>query len=449
MKKKYTLFALLLMAILSTNAQVLFKSNFQNWLGVNNDSIPSDFKGATNNFLADSIIKLTTGGVYGTNNVRLVNSTSSGKRFSTDPMPVTNGTSYEVKIWVKGQGDVAARIWSGSYAGSVTYQNINTNSWTVFSQTVTANATVPDGQFIIYVRNSKSANGHIQIDSLVVSNVSIATVSIKNIQTPGNQGDTSQYYGQTVNTGGIVTAVKSAGKYWVQSGTGQYAGVYVFDSANNGPAKGDSVTFTATVAEYFGLTELINISNFSVVSSGNQLPTVTIVTASSANTELYEGVLIKVLMGQCTSDTTGNSYQEWKIDDGSGDVIVDGFIFPYGPILGTYYNVTGVLDYNFSNFKILPRDINDIQILNSVNEFETPTTVVFPNPANDFLVFKLSEANTTIKIMDSMGREIEQFLSSENIYTYNTSKLSSGIYFYTVKNKNSENFFTDKFVVNR
>jgi len=446
MKKIYTLVLGLFVAGTIANAQIIFQSNMDTWLGPNNDSIPADFTGATNNFNPDSIIKITVGANFGTNTARLVNSTTSGKRLSSNPTPVTNGTSYEVKFWVKGEGDIAARVWSGTYAGSVVYQSINTSSWTEITKTVTANATVADGQFIIYARNTRAAGGHIEIDRVEVSNLTVPFTSIYDIQTPGSQADTSQYFGQTVLTGGIVTAKQAAGKYWVQSGTGPYSGVYVFDSANNNPNVGDSVTFTAQVAEYFNLTELINISNFTVVSSGNTLPTATTLSTNAVNNEQYEGVLVSVINASCISDTTSNSNQEWSVNDGSGDVIVDGFIFPFGPAIGTDYNVTGVVDYNFGNFKILPRNINDIQISTSINEFDNVKVAVYPNPVQNFINFDLNINNYSVRIVDITGKTVSNSVSTSNKHKVNTTNFNNGIYFYTISN-NGNTITTNKFIV--
>jgi len=447
MKKIYTLFIGLLVAGTVANAQIIFQSNFDTWLGPNNDSIPADFTGATNNFAADSLIKVTTGADFGSNTVRLVNSSTSGKRLSSNPIPVTNGTSYQVKYWVKGQGEVDARIWSGTYAGSVVYQTINSSTWVEITKTVTANATVADGQFIIYARSTNAAGGHIEIDRVQVSNASVPFTPIFDIQTPGSQADTSQFFGQTVLTGGIVTAKQAAGKYWIQSGTGAYSGVYVFDAGNNNPSVGDSVTLTAQVAEYFNLTELINISNFTVISSGNTLPAATVLSTNAINNEQYEGVLVRVTGANCVSDTTSNSNQEWTVNDGSGNVIVDGFIFPYGPTIGTQYNVTGVVDYNFGNFKILPRNINDIEISTSIIEFDNVRVAVYPNPAQNFINFEVNTNNYSVRIVDITGKTVNNTVSTSNKHRVNTANLNNGIYFYTIINNNGNVITANKFVV--
>jgi len=70
--------------------------------------------------------------------------------------------------------------------------------------------------------------------------------------------------------------------------------------------------------------------------------------------------------GICDNDDFG--YGEWSLDDASGPVRVDDFIYDeFIPVLGTSYQVTGILYYSYGEFKILPRDENDIVEILSVD----------------------------------------------------------------------------------
>jgi len=84
-------------------------------------------------------------------------------------------------------------------------------------------------------------------------------------------------------------------------------GIFIFDGSN--PAVnvqvGDKVQVTGEVKEFFGLTQLTNITNITVVSSGNALPTATDISLPVAATvtnsdgelipdlEQYEGMLVR------------------------------------------------------------------------------------------------------------------------------------------------------------
>ncbi|MFQ6614562.1 MAG: hypothetical protein ACE5D1_06935, partial [Fidelibacterota bacterium] len=58
----------------------------------------------------------------------------------------------------------------------------------------------------------------------------------------------------TVTVSGIITATNGSSKYYLQDGSTDWDGIYIYDSGVT-MAQGDSVTFTATVSEYYGFTE--------------------------------------------------------------------------------------------------------------------------------------------------------------------------------------------------
>jgi hypothetical protein len=178
----------------------------------------------------------------------------------------------------------------------------------------------------------------------------------------------SDYDGETVTVSGVVTAV-SPGSYpnfYLQdpAGTGWH-GVYVYDTTVD-PLRGDSITVTAVVDEYYGLTELKNVAQFTIVSSGNALPEPEdITTAALAGgcgvlPEAYEGVLVRVTDAVVTQ--LPDDYGQWTVDDGSGECQIDDNLFSYTPSPGdTIDAITGVVDYGFGEYGLLPRDANDIE----------------------------------------------------------------------------------------
>lgn len=434
MKKIYLLLSSLL-CLGALNAQT-FTSNFANW----NAGDPTDFMGTRTNLSSDSINQVT-GGNYGPFACQLSNATGTGKRFSTQPVSVTNGTTYEIKFWAKGQGDIATRIWAGSYVGGVSYTSINSSTWNMYTTNVTSDSTIATAEFLFYVRNTVKAMGDIQLDSVYIAPVSVPSASIQSIQTPNAGGDTSQYIGQTFVTGGIVTAVKAGTGYWIQAGTGPYSGIYVFDGTNS-PARGDSVTLTGTVDEYFSATQLTNIANFNIVSSGNTVNPMQLSTLN-VNDEQYEGCLVNVTNAQCTNPSLG--FGEWELNDGSGALIADDFLYAYTANLNDVYNVTGVTTFSFGNYKILPRDANDIANITGIDNYELSNFLISPNPAND--VLSITSANTgnwNVSLMNLQGQVIENY-HLNNKLTIDVSDLSKGIYL--IKLTNNETVKTFKVLV--
>jgi phosphatidylserine/phosphatidylglycerophosphate/cardiolipin synthase-like enzyme len=187
----------------------------------------------------------------------------------------------------------------------------------------------------------------ILLAALMFLSTDLSAQTIYEIQ---GQSDASPYTGQTVNTGGIVTAVVVDG-YFIQDGDGAWNGVYVYDQTQS-PLIGDEVTFSATVAEYFTLTELDNVSNFEEISSGNALPTPVIITTLDVNQEAYEGVLITVESAVCVQPNM--PFGEFDVDDGSGVARVDDLLYFYPAELGIAYHITGIGHFSFDFYKILP-----------------------------------------------------------------------------------------------
>lgn len=184
------------------------------------------------------------------------------------------------------------------------------------------------------------------------------------------QQDVSPYEGQVVNTYGIVTGVFS-GSYFIQDGEGAWNGVYVYSAEN--VALGDEIELTAEVDEYYELTELKNVSSFTLLSAGNTLPPASVLNTGEINDEAYEGVLVKVENATCTNDNLG--YGEWELDDNSGPCVVDDMGVAYSPDIGLNYSVTGPLNYSFDFYKIEPRNENDIVIMENLFFVSEPTQI--------------------------------------------------------------------------
>ncbi|MCD6366733.1 MAG: T9SS type A sorting domain-containing protein, partial [Bacteroidales bacterium] len=398
------------------NAQV-FTSSFETWTG----GSPNGWMGPNSSIEADSVNQITYGTQYGANAVQLVNTEGTHKRFTTQPMHVDGGTSYEIKFWVKGQGDIRTALFDTTWGTYNNYISVNTTTWTEQSQIVTASVNSDIAEFIISIRNTVGTD-HIQIDSVAISTTTVPSVSIHDIQYT-TIGD-SPYAGQAVNTGGIVTGIALAGQFFVQAGPGAWDGIYVYDNQQT-VAVGDSVTFTATVSEFNGLTELSGIANFVVVSTGNSLYAPVVITSGTMD-EQYEGVLVKVNNANCTVADAGNGM--WTIDDGSGAVNTDDVIFHFTATAGTHYDVTGIGYYSFGEFKILPRDANDITISSGIEDVNNESVIsVFPNPAVNYFTIQTNQRIASVELFNVVGEKIHTF--EGNLVNYSVSAYNSGVYF--------------------
>ncbi|HCQ28901.1 MAG TPA: hypothetical protein DIU39_01370 [Flavobacteriales bacterium] len=444
MKKIYSFIIATVISIGIANSQtIVFSSNLSSWSG-GTPNLPTDFMGSKTNLEADSIIQVTTNNMYGMYAAQLINKQSSHKRFTTQPVTVTNGKDYEIKAWVRGAGDIRFGMFDGrttgfGYAGYSSYVSFNTLGDTMISATITCAQDTSLGQFIISVRNTMAPNDII-VDSVVVSEVTAtppANVSVYDIQYTTNTNGDSPYNGQTVNTGGIVTAIRNGMDtvgFYIQNGANASAwnGIYVYHPVQSDLLSlniGDSVTFTADVTEYYNLTELSNVQNLTVVSSNNTVNPAS-VQGAAVNTEMYEGVLVKVSQATCTDPNAG--FGMFKIYDNTDTVLVDDVIYKYIPALNNVYNITGVVDYSYSEYKMLPRMASDVEDVTGVNELSDNSIALYPNPATDFISVENIKGN--INIIDITGKVIKTVKSNASRTTINVSGFAKGIYFIQLEN---------------
>lgn len=433
MKKILSLLSLALMAGVA-QAQVVFSSDLSSWSA----GAPTDFMGSKTHTTNLTVTEVTEGSVYGSSNARLQTTGTEHRRFSTQSVAVTADQGYQVKVWAKGQGDIRFALFddrpgtTAGYSSYSPYNTLNSTSLVEYTYDVLCTNTAANGEFILSVRNT-AAPTHIEIDSVSVTAIEITpptAIGIYDIQFTTDASGNSPLMDQIVMTGGIVTAVRNDGRYWIQNGTGPWKGIYVYHQPAVPVQLGDSVTFSATVVEYFNLTELSYINDFVNVSSGNFFMA-TNVTTTQANSEAYEGCLVRVSNANCT--TALNNFNEWVVNDGSGAVKVDDFLYMYTPTVGQAYNVTGVMDYGFSEYKILPRDANDISTATvGVNEVVGADLSIYPVPAQEMITIQF-ETKTPQEVMvtDVTGKQIERFLSN-GITRLNIANYNSGLYFINV-----------------
>ncbi len=180
-------------------------------------------------------------------------------------------------------------------------------------------------------------------------------ISIYDIQ---GQAASSPYEHDTVATIGVVTAVTRRGFFMQEKPAGPWTGIYVYTGSAPSVARGDSLLVIAQVAEYYNLTEL-KYPEIITLATNVPLPDPLVVSTGEASDEQYESVLLRVENAECVDDNLG--YGEWMVNDGSGDLRVDDLMYGFTPQVGTRYNITGPLYYSYGNYKLEPRDENDIE----------------------------------------------------------------------------------------
>lgn len=264
--------------------------------------------------------------------------------------------------------------------------------------------------------------------------LSAQTVTIYEIQ---GQTGISPYESQIVTTSGIITTLARDDGFYLQDGEGAWNGVYVYPADSSfleGLNRGDEVEIVVKVSEYYEKTELTDMVSLNVLSTGNDIPAATVLATGDVADEQYEGVLITVENAVCTDTTIG--YGEFLVTDGSGTCRIDDKLWSLWldmtPTPDSIYNVTGVVDYSFDNYKLLPRDAEDLILSSSasVNDNENINLEIYPNPVtNGILNISTEEMIDNVIVFNMIGQkvfvkgEVREFNSQINL-----DNLDKGVY---------------------
>lgn len=176
------------------------------------------------------------------------------------------------------------------------------------------------------------------------------------------QQESSPYLGEEVDVTGIVSAGGDEyyGPYTVlcDAGGGPWTGLVLYGDSAAFLARGDSITISGTVDEYYGLTELTYLNSIQVISTGHTVPDPISLTTAAVNDEQYEGVIVSVTGAVVVSEGEFS----YEISDGSGSCYLGTRGDFTEPSVGDTVDVQGPLFYEFDEWRIQPRDANDITI---------------------------------------------------------------------------------------
>jgi len=343
------------------------------------------------------------------------------------------GKEIHVEVPVGGEiyyaGDQATVEW---YSANVT--TVNIDAWDPYDEVwVTQVANTPsDGSETLTVPADAWGSDLYKIRVIDVSDPLvfdesptfslIARPTIYDIQSTMTVIDISDYKGQRVQITGVVTAI-DGGNFWLQDGSGAWNGIMGYDyDAVDLISVGDNVTLDADVTEYTtsgsSETELGNVSNLVVNSSGNTLPEATVITTGTYGEE-YEGVLVKIVSATVVNPDAG--YGEFIINDGSGDLVVDDKIYAYTTTIGETIGVTGIGHDEYGD-KILPRSADDIVDLTAPTFTSIPAdtdvdvaidasiVITFNEPIRNIDDSEITDVNVgtllTLKKTDDAGEDV-------------------------------------------
>lgn len=246
----------------------------------------------------------------------------------------------------------------------------------------------------------------------------------------------------------------------IQDGEGAWHGIYLRGQNLSSLQRGDKIKITSgKVFENFNVT-FFDSTTYLVLSNGNPLYAPWLAVDEDSihdgvfnETEPYEGLLIgfnnMFVVNQNPDDPS--AFGEWAIDDNtidnvgmrcddySNDIGID-FASDSLALNQSLDYIYGVLYYSFGNWKMLPRNKDDIAGYNTLTGIESdplnPVDVnCYPNPVNGALNLHLQlnqYASLNIRILSSDGEIMtesnEDFVAGKHDLLISAKTWSSGMY---------------------
>ena len=162
----------------------------------------------------------------------------------------------------------------------------------------------------------------------------------------------------TVTLDAIVTSgpVANDTGFFIQDfGGGAWSGIFVYTGSGATSEVGQLITVTGEVGEFDEVTQ-IDVTNGDVTVLGLGSVAVTVPEEMPTDWEPWEGVLTGLNNVTITSDI--NEFGEADID--YAGITLDDFLYTYDVTNGeTFGSITGVVNYSFGSFRLLPRDDDD------------------------------------------------------------------------------------------
>jgi hypothetical protein len=256
--------------------------------------------------------------------------------------------------------------------------------------------------------------------------------SIYDIQYTTDPSGDSPHAGEVVKTSGIVMhKYYKSGAYkgfYIQEAAGDWSGIYVYDPGNDDVNIGDEVNVGGTVKEYYDYTQIQDVTLKDVISSSNTLYNPVVVTLAQL-IEPYESVLVTVESISCSNPDLG--YGEWELTDGTDQSRVDDMFYKYTPVQDEQFtSITGIFVYNYSNFKIEPRDASDIvSAPTRISNVDDAGLVVGPNPVSSEIRISANTSIADVQVINLVGEvmDVETFGAAGRVNVA-TDGLANGLY---------------------
>ncbi len=263
--------------------------------------------------------------------------------------------------------------------------------------------------------------------------------TINELNYPATGGDCydGPHSGETdITTTGIITGILGSAMSLQDPAASTYGGIWVYAGSYDlsSFAVGDLVEITADVTEYYGLTELTNVTDVTLVSSGNVVTPILvdgsdITDACDEADEAYENML--VVVSNVTIGEVADHGSYWAFDASNDTFLVDDDLLDSLPIATgeEYYTITGVHKYAYSANRLEPRSAADFQteaiectatntifeIQNSFDPFDNILDNCYPST---FVDSGIVEVCGVVTAVDNQGSGTGLFIQDPEGTTY-------------------------------
>ncbi|WP_431804100.1 chitobiase/beta-hexosaminidase C-terminal domain-containing protein [Halobacillus andaensis] len=183
--------------------------------------------------------------------------------------------------------------------------------------------------------------------------------------------------GSTVKVEGTVTGAFETGgqtNYYIQDDT---AGIIVRVPGNQVNV-GDKIRATGEFSDYYGMQQILASSaNIEVVEAGAGVPTPETVTSDQFDENQGEEIEGELVRTKDVEVLSKNSYGDYIVKDDNGEFVItpeDENLLEVGAV---YEQITGVVNYSFEEYKLVPRDEKDVvEVVFAVTADPQPGSIV-------------------------------------------------------------------------
>ena len=370
-------------------------------------------------------------------------------------------------------GSVVSYAWRQTSGPTVTINNI---------AATTADFVVPEVrrtrvfkfELTVTDNDGEQANDFVNITVPVTSGYTPYDIQLTTNKGVGEDCYPSDFEGQNLEVTGVVTAVRPDSDYpnfFIQDPfKDEWSGMFIYiNKGYQAPSVSDQVELKGDISEYYGLTEMKNISSSEVLSSGISIEPITI-TASSLSggcqiwAEKYEGMLVRLVNVTVAWKSSGNN--QWGVSDWTGTAMIDEYMFDGdwpNPEKGIHFiSITGVVHYSYGEYKLMPRNNADFNDPVNAAGTESPERfnllTNYPNPFNPTTTIEFDlvdkESNPIqLNILDINGHLVVSLVDgfpSNNKVIWNGKNhlgenVPAGIYFVCLKSKST--ILTNKMIL--